>query len=341
MPGLCLNSWPTGAPNWSVGCIWRSSDYVERTIFIVLALMLAYTLFVVGRFLILYYKHSPRLHTFSPDPAQTQRNYRTIVAELSRGLGTVKAISSLAPFLGLAGTCYGITGGVFIGFGLLKSLAELILMTNTAAALVTTAAGILVAIPATVSYSILSSRVQALADRAKRDRAFGSSKDFRFAQTLPLKSQFSRMPAFAVIATPTLASVISIWMAFEPYETPTGLPVRLPSTRCVHHGDDRLLVLRVDEKGKLHLNNEPEEWKDLPGVLSNIYSNKKCRTLYLLAGEGASFQTVAEAIDVARSSLGPGQMSPDLTVMLITPRAETESESCIAPVRTNAAHFSR
>jgi hypothetical protein len=54
-----------------------------------------------------------------------------------------------------------------------------------------------------------------------------SPRPFRLAQTLLLKKRFSALPPFALIAAAALASVVAVFMAFEPYETPTGLAVRL------------------------------------------------------------------------------------------------------------------
>ena len=146
---------------------------------------------------------------------------------------TLKAISSVAPFLGLAGTSYGILASLFVGFGLLKSIALHILSVNTAATLITTAAGILVAIPAILVHNFLCSRIDRFKCEFSRPETAGyafarrSGPTSGLAQTLPLTKVFSRLPPFALIAAPTLASVVAMFLAFEPYGTPTGLGIRL------------------------------------------------------------------------------------------------------------------
>src|SRR5215831_9721805 len=117
MPGACLNSWHTDACEWSIGYVWRSSDWIERGLFIALALMLCYTVFVcigVSRRYDLARRES---RAFVPDSWRAvHRRQRTLVADLSRGLRTLKGIACAAPFLGLAGTSYWVLGGLFFGY---------------------------------------------------------------------------------------------------------------------------------------------------------------------------------------------------------------------------------
>jgi biopolymer transport protein ExbD len=238
MPGACLNSWQTDACEWGIRYVWRSSDWIERAIFIALALMLAYTLFVLIRFSRRYYLARRESCSLVYDSWRAfQRSQRTIVAALSRGLRTLKAIASAAPFLGLAGTSYGILASLFRGFGMEKNAALRMLTVSIAATLISAAAGILVAIPAILAHNFLRTRI----DRFERefssaapagmasheDPARPGPRQFRLAQTLRLKKRFSSPPPFALIAAPALASVVAVFMAFEPYETPTGLDVRL------------------------------------------------------------------------------------------------------------------
>ena len=103
MPGACLKSWQTDAWEWSIGHVWRSSDWIERGIFVALALMLAYTLFVLIRVSRRYYLARRESRALVHDSWRTfQLSQRTIVADLRRGLQTLKAVANAAPFLGLA-----------------------------------------------------------------------------------------------------------------------------------------------------------------------------------------------------------------------------------------------
>jgi len=116
MPGCCLNAWQTDACDWSIELVWRSSDWIERAIFISLAFMLSYTFFFLIRFFRRYHVASVKSRALVTDSWRTfQRCQRTIVADLSRGSQTLKAVAYAAPFLGLAGTSYGILVTLFFG----------------------------------------------------------------------------------------------------------------------------------------------------------------------------------------------------------------------------------
>lgn len=64
-------------------------------------------------------------------------------------------------------------------------------------------------------------------------------------------------------------------MAFEPYQTPRGLPVRLPNDQCDPAIVDRVVVLRVSKEGELFLNFEPEDRDGLAMRLSDIYGMRQ------------------------------------------------------------------
>src|ERR1051326_6558983 len=237
MPGACLNPWQTDSHGWSIGCVWSSLDWIERGIFIALALMLAYTVFVLIRFSHRYYLASRESRALVDDSLHAfERGRRRLVSHLSGGLRTLKAITSAAPFLGLAGTSYGILASLFMGFGLERNTALRILSVNTAATLITPAAGILVTIPAIMVHNFLRTgidRFERQFSRVATPASVTSHEDtavqrqFRLAQTLPLNKRFSSLPPFALIAAPAPASIVAMFMAFEPYERPTGLDVRL------------------------------------------------------------------------------------------------------------------
>jgi hypothetical protein len=128
----------------------------------------------------------------------------------------------------------------------------------------------------------------------------------------------------------------------------TGLELRLASTRCEYDGDDRLIVLHITDAGKLFLNQDQQDWNSLAGRLSEIYSMRVHRTLYLLADDGVSFQTVADALDIVENipaTVGPQAVGTemdklDITVRLLTPRAS--NTRCPQPVGTGSGkHASR
>jgi biopolymer transport protein ExbB/TolQ len=85
------------------------------------------------------------------------RTSKTVVSDLNRGLGTLATIASSAPFIGLLGTCFGIMNA-FRGIGMEKWTAIAMVMSFLGEALITTAMGLLVAVPALGCYNYLRNR---------------------------------------------------------------------------------------------------------------------------------------------------------------------------------------
>lgn len=233
MPGACLNSWQADGREWNIASLWRSSDWFERLVLVALALMLAYALFVLGRFYYRSYLAHREFGALVPDSTHAfQRRQRTLLAELSLGVGTLKSIASAAPFLGLTGTCYGILDGFRGMTGTWDPLA--MATASIGASLVPAVAGIIVAIPAILSYNHLRSSIERF-ERGLSNMPVaacvptlsGVGRSYQFAQKLPLQSRFSNMPPFALLAAPVLASLVAIFTFFQPYEAPAGLFVRL------------------------------------------------------------------------------------------------------------------
>ena len=316
--------------------IWRWSDVVQRGIYIGLALMVAYTVFVLIRFLRCYRLarlESPELQPESSRDVLPKN--RNLVSELSRGLGILKAIGSAAPLLGLAGTSYGILAE-FYGLGRSASSAIVYLLGATSSTLVSPAAGIGVAIPAIVIHNALRNRVEKMQGElaAVIEAQTSISRPFRRAQTLALARRFSSPPPYALVAAPVFAMVVFVYMLFKPYELPKGLPVRAALDRCEPDLIDRPLVLRVTSEGMIFINTEEETWDKLAGRLAEIYRMRQDRTLYLQAEDDVPFQTVADAIDIARRATMSSDSS-HLTVRVITPGTQAVNATCHTPLWTN------
>jgi biopolymer transport protein ExbD len=96
-----------------------------------------------------------------------------------------------------------------------------------AAALIATAAGLLVAIPAAVSYNILRTRVEMFESDPSNMPLAAIGHSSQFAQKLSLKKRFSGLPPFALLAAPAPASLVAIFTFFQPHDVPAGLSVRL------------------------------------------------------------------------------------------------------------------
>jgi biopolymer transport protein ExbB/biopolymer transport protein TolQ len=89
-----------------------------------------------------------------------ERAEAIVHAELKRGMGTLATIGSTAPFVGLFGTVVGIINA-FHGIAAEKQTGLAAVAGGISEALVTTAFGLLVAVPAVWAYNAFSERVEA------------------------------------------------------------------------------------------------------------------------------------------------------------------------------------
>jgi biopolymer transport protein ExbB len=89
-----------------------------------------------------------------------ERAQAIVHAELKRGVSTLATIASSSPFVGLLGTVVGIINA-FEGISASKSTGLSAVAGGISEALVTTAVGLLVAIPAVWMYNYFSNRVEA------------------------------------------------------------------------------------------------------------------------------------------------------------------------------------
>jgi len=89
-----------------------------------------------------------------------ERAEAIVHAELKRGLGSLATIGSTAPFVGLFGTVVGILNA-FRGIATSKATGLAAVAGGISEALVTTAVGLFVAIPAVMMFNYLTGRVEA------------------------------------------------------------------------------------------------------------------------------------------------------------------------------------
>jgi biopolymer transport protein ExbB/TolQ len=93
---------------------------------------------------------------------------RTGKAAYERGLGFLGTLGANAPFLGLFGTVVGIIKAFAdLGVGSTKTAGAAAVMSGLSEALVATAAGIFVAIPAVVAFNAFNRRLKALVTRVE------------------------------------------------------------------------------------------------------------------------------------------------------------------------------
>jgi biopolymer transport protein ExbD len=333
MPGVCPNSWQTYGCGWTIEYLWRWTDSWERFALLGLALMLARVFVVLAS--VSYHCHlARRVHGIDGASRAFQRSRRKLVADLSLRVGTLKSIASTAPYLGLVGTCVGVLG-TFRGYSGTRHDLLVVMVFGLDAAFLSTAAGLLVTVPAIVSYNYLRTRIESLESEVNAPRR---SQPFRLAPKFPLGARFSKIP-FAFVAAPVLAACITAFMTFPSFRTPKGLSVAVASAHC-DYGGERFITLRITDAGELFLNTEQEDLSSLGPRLSQIYRLRVDRTLYLHAEDGVPFQSVAEALDIVknanveRNAVGIGANKLTITVRLVTPKSM--NGSCPQPVETGS-----
>jgi biopolymer transport protein ExbD len=107
-----------------------------------------------------------------------------------------------------------------------------------------------------------------------------------------------------------------VYVLIIPVHVSKGFEAGIASARCDSDESDRLVVLHISDSGRVFLNLEQQKnWSTLQSRLSEIYSMRVYRVLYLSAEPGVPFQTAADAIDTVTST------PENITVHLVTPGA--------------------
>lgn len=284
--------------------MWRASDLVECLIFIALALMLVYTVFVAARFFRCYYlarRESRSLESDSGRPSQ--RNRKALVVELSRGVGTLKAIASAAPFLGLAGACYGILALLFRGYVGSRGLFVATISLELSTALVATAAGLIVAIPAAVFYNALRTRLEKFENSRFSTLLEATPRLYGFAQTLPLQKRFSGLPAFALIGAPVLAMLIPMFMVFQRFQIPMGLHVHVLKIGVNDRDLEPIIISVVGTSASglpvVYVHSKKTPWDQLGAAVQRELRVHPQSAVYVQAENDVLWQHVVYVVDVA------------------------------------------
>ncbi len=300
--------------------MWRMSDLVECLIFIGLALMLAYTAFITVRFFRRYFLARRESSSLVPDIAPASRSRTNFVAELSRGLGTIRSIAAGAPFLGLAGTCYGMLEG-FYRLGYQKYGGVGSIAAGIGVALVATASGLIVAIPAAISYNVLRSLLEKFESECSSTLFEATPRSYGFAQTLPLRGRFSRLPAFALIGAPVLALLIPMFALMLQRPIPVGLSVHLLKVGVTNHDSTSIVVSVIGSSARgesaAYVNSKEIPWNELGNTLRSQLRVRPLWSVYVAGEDKVAWRDVANAIDVARGL--------DAEVVLLTAPPEIDS----------------
>lgn len=281
--------------------MWRASDLVECLIFIGLALMLVYTVFVTVRFFRRYFlARRTAFILFADFTASSEQSKKNSVADLSRGVRTLQSIAFAAPFLGLAGTCYGML--CLFARAYVWGVSSIPL--EISVAFVATAAGLIVAIPAAISYNIVRTRLEKFENSGSSTLLEAIPRSYRFAQTLPLRSRFSGLPAFGLIGAPVLGLLIPVFALMLAPAIPVGLPVHILNLSPHDYDPPPIIVSVIATNGRvgsiLYVNSEETSWDELRNTLRSQLKVRPHWVVYVEGKDYASWRDVMNVIDVAR-----------------------------------------
>ena len=92
---------------------------------------------------------------------EASRRQEAVGEELRRGMNVIATVGSISPFVGLLGTVVGIIGA-FQGIGSAGSAGIGPVMSGISEALIETAFGLMVAIPAVIAFNYLNTRIGAI-----------------------------------------------------------------------------------------------------------------------------------------------------------------------------------
>jgi hypothetical protein len=290
---------------------------LRRLDVIVLALMLARVIAIVGR-------AAHRYHSIRRSPA-TDPSRKMFAAELSLRLYALRSIAHTAPFLGLIGSVVGILGS-FTGIGMARGTVLALLSLNLSRAALTTAAALMVTVPAIWSHNYLRTLLDLLKSEISGSAEEMISRGKRcvgVAQSLPLKKQFSGLPSSAVTVAPCLALVIAGYMTFAPHIS-RGLPVGVLGAggRAVREEYSKtspvLIVVATSEGGipVLYVDSKKTLWDELGNTVRHELELEPRRVAYVEAESGVPWVYVVNVVDIVEL---------DATVVLSTIAPDTNS----------------
>jgi biopolymer transport protein ExbB len=295
-----------------------------------------------------------------------QLGRRKFVADTNLRLGPLKSIAATAPLLGLAGTCLGVLSA-FRGVGMEKHAALIMMATDAAMALIPTAAGLLVVVPAIWSHIYLRTRIERLeiemgimavqvatyleahsrekfpltdVDIHSREIGFHADRNGRFglATILPLRPRFAHLPPFA-LSGPVWLVLAAAFASFTSFHPPVGLSVRvLEPGMCATRDGPSSEPISVDLVETVK--GETSVYVDLKEVTLEKFDDvvdKELRTrpqplAYVGADRGVPWSQVASAIDAVKKH------GADVVLLTAVPRRRAKAYApTSAPSISNSA----
>lgn len=239
--------------------------------------------------------------------------------DLRRGLPIVGTIAATAPFVGLLGTVLGIirafqalsTTGTGLA-GVSAGIAE---------ALVTTALGLFVAIPATWAFNYITSRVDGVVFHTRRfanlfleSLAAAGGPSTRKLLTVkheenPAAMHFSRSAIKADINVTPLVDVVLVLLIIFMVVTPppdSAITLGLAKVSKTQAGSEeknkQQVLVRIGADHRVFLNDQPVTAGSLKQALSSAFQGKTDQPLFFEADASADYPQVVQILDEVSSA---------------------------------------
>lgn len=276
----CNGEWQIYGCGWSLSGVWEQMNLIAHVDILLLAIGLIYVLAKSGH----VFRQYRSLLGASDDFGA--RNRRSKIPRLTADIAAIKSVATLAPNLGFVGFANGILCA-FTGSAMQRGAWVALVTTRLALALVPTAAGTFVAIPAVVLHNFLHSKIETiLGEEMPHER-------------LPLGARFNRLPAFATIGAPILILTSLAFMALARFHPPMGLEVRLLQLGDVAQGRKASTLVDVkngDGKLRIFVNGKLESLNELATVKTDPST-----TLFVESEKGVPWLELMNVIDAAKS----------------------------------------
>src|SRR5216683_3169217 len=153
-----------GGSQWDLRTMWGNMSLIAKIVVFILFILSIYSFGVMIDRALMYSAARKQSRVFVQQVAGALKDGRLDVAivhaEMKRGLSALATIGSTAPFVGLFGTVIGILNA-FKGIETNKATGLSAVAGGIAEALVTTAFGLLVAVPAVWAYNYFTNKVEA------------------------------------------------------------------------------------------------------------------------------------------------------------------------------------
>src|SRR5882762_7412332 len=239
------------------------------------------------------------------------RSVAIVHAEMKRGLSGLATIGSTAPFVGLFGTVVGIINA-FKGIESTKATGLSAVAGGISEALVTTALGLLVAVPAVWAYNYFTNKVEAFdveMDNSSMEmvnyfitrRAGGKKEAMAYK---PKVGSTMSSPNVIPMADIMLVLLI-IFMVVTPMLT-KGFPADLakvtsPSDMPDADKDDAVIV-GISAGGDVYLGNTKSDITQIADQVRDRISGKLDKTVYVKSDGRAKYGVVVKVVDEIRAA---------------------------------------